>query len=70
MIFMRRKEKKKLFKQALNFCVANRSEEISKYVEKKYKNKDMTQFWKEVRLKQCKSKKTGIIDGKTNDEDI
>ena len=59
-----------MFKQALNFCVANRSEEISKSVEEKYKNKDMTQFWKEVRLKQCRSKKAGIIDGKTNDEDI
>ena len=59
-----------MFKQALNFCVANRSEEISKSVEEKYKSKDMTQFWKEVRLKQCRSKKAGIIDGKTNDKDI
>ena len=59
-----------MFKQALNFCVANRSEEISKSVEEKYKNKDMTQIWREVRLKKCRSKKTGIIDGKTNDEDI
>ena len=59
-----------MFKQALNFCVTNRSEEISKSVEEKYKSTDMIQFWKEVCLKQCRSKKSGIIDGKTSNSDI
>ena len=63
-------ETRKSFKHALNVCVSNSSQEKDKSIEEKYKNKDMSRFWRDVKMKKQRSKKVGIIDGKIKNRDI
>ena len=61
---------KREFKKALNQCKINEKEEIDISISQKYKLKDYTAFWKEVRKKRILGKKTNIIDGKNSCSDI
>ena len=59
-------ESRKQFKKALNDCKQNEFEETCTSIEEKFKNKQMTQFWQDVRKRKINSKKSGIIDGKND----
>ena len=61
---------KREFKKALNQCKINEKEEIDISISQKYKLKDYTAFWKEVRQKRIIAKRTNIIDGKNSCNDI
>ena len=63
-------ESRKEFKKALNQCRTNESQEINQFIEEKYRSKKFPEFWKDVRNKRVKNKKSNIIDGKSNAQDI
>ena len=64
------KESRRLFKNALNNCKQNEFKESCISVEEKFRSKDMSAFWREVKHKKCKSKRTNIIDGESNVSNI
>ena len=63
-------ESRKCFKTALKQCRNNINNEISLSIEEKYKNKNFSEFWKEVSNKKEVKKQCCIIDFKTNENDI
>ena len=62
--FQMMSDSRKVFKKALNDCKQNEFEETCVSIEEKFKNKQMTQFWQDVRKRKINNKKSGIIDGK------
>ena len=68
--FFNMSNSKREFKKALNQCKINEKEEIDLSISNKYKLKDYSSFWKEVRQKRIIAKKTNIIDGKNSSNDI
>ena len=63
-------ESRGVFKKALTDCKRNEIKEIGISIESKFRDKDKTSFWKEVKQKKCNNKKSSIIDGKSSDHDI
>ena len=63
-------ESRKLFKQALNKCKKNECQERSISIKENYKNKNMKQFWKDVKASSNKIKRSTIIDGQTDKHSI
>ena len=63
-------ESRKEFKKALNECRTSESQEINQSIEEKYRSKKFPEFWKDVRNKKVKNKKSNIIDGISNAQDI
>ena len=63
-------DSRKVFKKALNDCKQNEFEETCLSIEDKFKNKQMTQFWQDVRKRKINNKKSGIIDGKNDGTSI
>lgn len=59
-------ESRKVFKKALNDCKRNEFDEICISIEEKFKNKQMSQFWREVKQKKYNLKKSNIIDGRND----
>ena len=57
------KNSRSAFKEALKQCKKNKFNEICQSIEEKYKSKDFSKFWKEVKQKKCMEKKSDIIDG-------
>ena len=68
--FLEMTESRKLFKIALNDCKINELRERSLSVEEKYRNKNVKDFWKEIRLMQNKVKFSRLIDGKNDRNEI
>ena len=61
---------KREFKKALNQCKVNEKEEIDISISQKYRLKNYSDFWKEVKQKRIIAKKSSIIDGKNLCSDI
>ena len=61
---------KKMFKDALNDCKKNENQEICNSIEEKYKSKHFVSFWKDVKRKKIHTKKSNIIDGKSDVRDV
>ena len=70
MNFESMKEKRRIFKIALNDCKVYVVRESSLSIQEKYKNKDMKSFWVEVQQKNNKVKLSEVIDGKNKASDI
>ena len=68
--YCRMNESRKEFKLALNNCKINELTERSISIEENYRNKNMTLFWKEVKAASNRLKRSVIIDGKTDKDDI
>ena len=68
--FFLMEESRAIFKRELNLCIANQREEIDKSIEEKYMSKNFPEFWKDVKRKRIKAKKSNIIDGKNDNNDI
>ena len=61
---------KKIFKKALNNCKIDEFQEICNSIEDKFRKKNYVSFWKEIRLKKSHTKRSNIIDGKSEICDI
>ena len=68
--FDRMKESRKTFKNALKDCKVNEFRETCISIEERFKNKQMNNFWREVKQKKCKSKMSNVIDGKNDSPSI
>ena len=64
------RESRRVFKEALNECKMNEFREKSITIQEKFENKDMNAFWKDVKQKKTNNKKSRIIDGQTDTQDI
>ena len=64
--FRKMNDSRKNFKQALNRCKLNELQERSISIQQNYENKNMSDFWKNVKATSNKIKRSTLIDGKTN----
>lgn len=64
------KEKRMLFKNALNECKLNEVREVSLSIQEKFMDKDMKSFWRNVQRRNNKTKYSEIIDGKNKCTDV
>ena len=63
-------DSKREFKKALNQCKLNEKQEIDISIGEKFKLKNYTEFWKDVRQRRIITKRSNIIDDKNANEDI
>ena len=68
--FRKMNDNRKTFKQALNDCKMNELLERSISIEENYKNKNMKEFRKTAKSTSNKTKRSTIIDGKTEKQSI
>ena len=61
---------RKVFKDALRQCRNNKKSEISQSIQENLKNKNMIQFWKEVKSQSNKIKSSKVIDGECKTSDV
>ena len=64
--FRKMNDSRKNFKQALNNCKLNELQERSISIQQNYENKNMKEFWKNVKKTTLKIKRSTLIDGKIN----
>ena len=64
------KNSRSAFKQALNLCKSNEFHEVCYSIEEKYKDKNMSKFWNEVKQRKYIHKKSNIIDGTKDPQKI
>ena len=63
-------QSRKVFKAALKKCKENEKNEMSQSVQEKFADKNMMQFWKEIKSQSNRVKTSNIIDGTGNTQDI
>ena len=65
-----RKSSRKIFKAALRNCKLNEHKEICKSITEKFQQKNMNEFWNDVKKQKGIAKKTNIIEGEIDNEKI
>ena len=61
---------RKVFKEALSLCKNNETDERSISIQEKFINKNMNEFWNEVKQQSNKVKWSSVIDGENDTEKI